>query len=222
MSNRLTKGQALVGSLTADVGITATSGLTASSGNITATVGNVVATIGDVKASASTGAGWFPYGVYTDTGGACRSKVIVIPISNITGTSDTDSGVDLPSNGIVRDAWLKITTAASNSQTLSVGLLSADAGTTNGFLSLVAVGTTGVKQGWATLSSTGTNAQLSVLSITRGPYLVDAVAGSTGAQYFIPKYYSIDTKSTALSVSYSVSAVSTAIVGNIFLKVDAV
>jgi hypothetical protein len=136
-----------------------------------------------------------------------------IPFSQ--NTSETDTGLNLPSTALVIDSVIEVTTAVAAS-TIDVGTLSSESGgDANGFIDGVSCASTGLVLPAAVL--TAGNTVSSWTSSTYGALLQDLVtavttSGLTGT--FNRKNYAADAN-TAKSISYSTSA--HAIAGNIHI-----
>jgi hypothetical protein len=69
-------------------------------------------------------------------------KIAVLSIAG-GSTAEQDSGFSLPTNGVVHDIWVKITTASTAAGTLSVGLISTTSGDADGFIASLGSSSTG-------------------------------------------------------------------------------
>ena len=70
-----------------------------------------------------------------------RDHLLVLPFG-VSDNSETDTGIDLPANMLVKDAFIRVTTVDAT-ETLDVGLLSSESGgDADGFLLLCSVGCT--------------------------------------------------------------------------------
>lgn len=118
-----------------------------------------------------------------------REGWVKIALTAPADGSETDTGTDLPSDAIVTDVLLNVTTPESTgtTKTIDVGLLSGESnGDADGFLDGVSVASAGWVKG--TLASGGQ---------TLGALLRTDESGSSA---FVPEPHIID---TAVSVSYT-------------------
>lgn len=110
--------------------------------------------------------------------------VKVIPVRRVAATTETDSGVDLPTKGIVWDVFLDVVTveATGATKTVDVGLLSSETGgDADGFLDGASVATTaGIKRGTITATD-GTNQNYVAAAPTLGALLRTGLLGSDAA-----------------------------------------
>lgn len=123
MSNRLTKGRALVGALTTSGALSVASGPLTASSTIFSGVGFTTASI--------------------------LTRHLRISVASLNGL-EVNTGVTIPLGSIVRDCYLHIKTqeATANTKTMSVGLLSTGpGGMTAGFLLNVGTASVGVVRG---------------------------------------------------------------------------
>jgi len=73
-----------------------------------------------------------------------KKNVMAVPFT-CTGTSEVDTGYDLPDSAVVHDVWVKITTASTASGTISVGLFSSSSGgDADGFIASLGTSSTGI------------------------------------------------------------------------------
>jgi hypothetical protein len=117
-------------------------------------------------------------------------RIVKITPGTTPDGSEEDSGIDLPTSGVVNEVYVNVTTAevTGATKTLDVGLLSGEAGgDANGFLAAVDVSSTGLKKG--TLVSTGQ---------TLGALLY---VDEDGAGTVVPEPHVLN--GTAVSVSYT-------------------
>jgi len=132
-------------------------------------------------------------------------KTLMIPFG--PNTSETDTGVDLPSNAVVLDVFVLVTQADAGI-TLDVGLLSTETGgDADGFLSGVSLANTGLVGGSVTITAGSNNTYAS--ATTYGAYLASFAAGQDvadgGDGIFAKKIFFTDSVE-AKSISYTCSA----------------
>lgn len=146
-----------------------------------------------------------------------RDHVLVLPFGASDAT-ETDTGIDLPANLLIKDALLKVTTADAT-ETLDVGILSSESGgDADGLLMLMDVANLGFVNPFPVVTN-GTNIDYNVHTSGRGALLkqgiagADAVATCGGVQ---PRFYRTD--GTAKSVTYTGSTGSDTAAGYIILS----
>lgn len=133
-------------------------------------------------------------------------KHLVIPVGHGDGTTENDTGFNLPATAIVEDVLVNVTTAEATggTKTLDVGLLSTETGgDANGFAAAVDVSSTGLKRPEGTFTA-GTN-ETYLSANTRGALLATAVAGAnvaTDVGTYAEKPFLTDSV-TAKSVSWT-------------------
>lgn len=109
-------------------------------------------------------------------------KTAVFRVTYATGTTETDTTFDLPSNGLVREVLVNVLTAEATgtTKTLDVGLLSSESGgDADGFLDGVSVAATGLVAAANTITTGANNTYFA--SSTLGVLLMDKVAGEDTA-----------------------------------------
>ena len=146
-----------------------------------------------------------------------RDHLLVLPFG-ASDNSETDTGIDLPANLLVRDAFIRVTTADAT-ETLDVGILSSESGgDADGLLMLMDVANLGFVNPFPVVTN-GTNIDYNVHTSGRGALLkqgiagADAVATCGGVQ---PRFYRTD--GTAKSVTYTGSTGSDTAAGYIILS----
>ena len=146
-----------------------------------------------------------------------RDHVLVLPFG-ASDNSETDTGIDLPANLLVRDAFIRVTTADAT-ETLDVGILSSESGgDADGLLMLMDVANLGFVNPFPVVTN-GVNIDYNVHTSGRGALLkqgiagADAVATCGGVQ---PRFYRTD--GTAKSVTYTGSTGSDTAAGYIILS----
>jgi len=151
-------------------------------------------------------------------------RELVIPFT--PQTSETDTGIDLPSKAAILDVFVEVTTADSG-ETMDVGLLSSETGgDADGFLDGVAMDSTGLVSGGITptITTGANNTYLASVARTIGVLLadLDVVAGEDvanggdGACVFERKVHLSDSV-TAKSVSYTHSGTADTAAGYIHI-----
>ncbi len=194
MSNRLSKGEVLVGALKADTDITA---------------------LDDVRgATVTSSSGGVSFK------GLAALKVAAIAIVSTGGTSETDSAFDLPADGIVYDVFGKITTASSAGGTILVGLLSSSSGgDADGFMVDVSTSSTGDIRGRFSSSTSGAAGDF-ITGNTRGDLLSVHATGTTAADD--PGMYAEKphccSSITAKSVTYTLNSTGATVAGYIYIS----
>lgn len=135
-----------------------------------------------------------------------RHQTLVLPFLFNAGATETDTGVDLPANCLVKDAHLRVTTVDAT-ETVDVGILSSESGgDADGFLVGMALDTAGFVNAYGVVTS-GTNIDYVVHTSGYGALLkqgiagADAVATVGGVQR---RYHRTD--GTAKSISYTPSS----------------
>jgi hypothetical protein len=127
--------------------------------------------------------------------GVPNIRCLRIPLTDISGTSEIDTGVDLPARSVVLNVFLDVTAAeaTATTKTIDVGLKSSESGgDADGFLDGLSTAATGVKKG--TLASAGQ---------TLGALLrVD----ESGAGVLVPEPHMT---ATAVSVTYTLGEAAT-------------
>lgn len=196
--NQITRGKAKVGQLTVADDLTV-AGAATITGNTTIT-GNLSVT------------GTFDQGTAT-------LKVVRIPIGAKT-VGEKDTGVDLPTKGIVYDVFLDITTKedTANTKTIDVGLKSGEVGgDADGFLDGVSTAAAGVVRGNPVYTAGGNETYLSDTTtgaLRRIAYEAGSnVAGDVGTYAEMPHILN----GTAKSVTYTLGAQHTELVADIVI-----
>jgi len=111
--------------------------------------------------------------------GRATYKLRALTFADAGSTVEQDTGFDLPTNGIVRDVFLKITTASSAGGTIHVGLLASESGgDADGFLTSVGTSSTGTFRGEITATATG-DARFMITGSKRGAFLAVWSSGTT-------------------------------------------
>ena len=136
-----------------------------------------------------------------------------------TASAETDTGFDLPSDAVIRNAFLYVQTAEA-SETVDVGILStATTGDADGILDGVSMATAGWVFPTATHSATGKKWD----STTWGAYMRHFVAGTNstipGVFAMKPSGYQV-TSAHGKSVSYTGSSTSSTWVADLYLVFD--
>lgn len=184
MSNRLTKGTGLVGSLVADTDITATSDMAARS--VTSSSGGMLWTVTSTQTVAH--------------------KVAGIAFASVA-TSEVDSGFDMPDSALVTDVYVKITTASSAGGTMSVGLITTSSGDADGFIVSLGTSTTGLFWPGATITSATSGD--TVTGCYRGALMANYSTGTTQDEFgnYTPKAFRTESM-LEKSVSYTFNSTS--------------
>ena len=142
------------------------------------------------------------------------NKRIVGAVGNIkvltaefgASTSETDTGIDLPSNALVLDAFLEVETADTGI-TLNVGTKSTETGgDADGLITGASVASAGLVPAGVTATAGANETYFS--ACTYGALLADFVAGSDTAGdvgTYARKYYPTDAN-VAKSITYTASA----------------
>lgn len=149
---------------------TACDGITATAAEINTACDGVTATAAEINTQCDLSA----------TGALV--KCVKYAIAAAPDGSEQDTGVDLPTGGIVLDCFVNVTTAEATgaTKTLDVGLLAGESGgDTNGFLAAIDVSSTGLKRGVATITAGGSETYFA--SSTRGALFASLTAGSDSA-----------------------------------------
>jgi hypothetical protein len=145
-----------------------------------------------------------------------REHLLVLPFG-ASDNSETDTGIDLPANLLVKDAYIKVSTTDSD-ETLDVGLLSSESGgDADGFVLLTSVASSGYVNPWPVVTS-GTNIDYVVHTAGYGAYLKQGIAGADAVATvggFARRYHVTD--GTAKSVTYTGSSGSDTAAGYICL-----
>lgn len=135
-------------------GATMTNPMTPTRGKIEFDVQDTYNTI-DIQVQAPGGqwlgvAGIVPSGpneILIDTGEKLQHYVIPFSIADTTATTETATGIVIPSNGAVQPCPLLRVTAVDATETIDVGTLSTDSGDADGFLVTASVATLGLVKG---------------------------------------------------------------------------
>lgn len=122
-----------------------------------------------------------------------------IAFTTTANTNAVSTGYTFPANAVLRDAWIKVTTADSG-KTISVGN---GAGSANEYLATITIGTTGVKI-----------PSLVAGSVTLGSSLIETVTNSGSATHSARVPASVG----GIAVSYKTSAAATT-AGYIYLVI---
>lgn len=145
-----------------------------------------------------------------------RDHVLVVPFG-ASDNAETDTGIDLPANLLIKDALLKVTTVDAT-ETLDVGILSSESGgDADGLLMVMDVANLGFVNPFPVVTN-GANIDYNVHTSGRGALLkqgiagADAVATCGGVQ---PRFYRTD--GTAKSITYTGSTGSDTAAGYIVL-----
>lgn len=147
-------------------------------------------------------------------------SVVKIPVvvADYTAATEMDTGFDLPANSVVLDAWLNVVTVDAT-ETVDVGTDSNHSGDANGFIALGSLATAGFVYPDAVVT-TGTT-ETYYASSTRGALLCNFHAGvddgNCNQGVYHPKPYNVGT--TAMSVTYTVTAGTDTAVFDIFLLI---
>lgn len=134
-----------------------------------------------------------------------RDHVLVVPFG-ASDNAETDTGINLPANLLIRDAFIKVTTIDAT-ETLDVGILSSEAnGDADGFVLATSVGTSGYVNQFGVVTN-GTNIDYVAHTAGKGAFLKQGIAGAdavTTVGGVQPRYYVTD--GTATSITYTGSA----------------
>lgn len=146
-----------------------------------------------------------------------REFVFVMPFG-ANDNSELDSGLDLPvANMLVKDAYLRVSTADST-ETIEIGILASESGgDADGFVDAASVGTAGYVNLWPTVTG-GTNIDYHDATAGFGVFLSQSIAGADAVATvggFERRYYRTD--GTAKSLSYTGSAGSDTAAGYLYL-----
>ncbi len=146
-----------------------------------------------------------------------RNHTLVVPFG-ASDNAETDTGIDLPANLLIKDALLKVTTVDAT-ETLDVGILSSESGgDADGLLMVMDVANLGFVNPFPVVTN-GTNIDYAVHTSGRGALLkqgiagADAVATVGGVQQ---RFYRTD--GTAKSITYTGSSGSDTAAGYIVLS----
>ena len=146
-----------------------------------------------------------------------RDHLLVLPFG-VSDNSETDTGIDLPANMLVKDAFIRVTTTDAT-ETLDVGLLSSESGgDADGFLLLCSVATAGFVDPNPVVTG-GTNIDYLVHTSGYGALLKQGIAGADAVATvggFARRYHRTD--GTAKSVTYTGSSGSDTAAGYIYLQ----
>lgn len=133
-------------------------------------------------------------------------------------TAEQTSSFTFGANDVVQSFLVKVTTAASSTNVMHIGLT----GTPTGFVSSLPVGSTGVKALLAAVSSSGSSPSwfysASYLGVLLGGYNAGTTEGSTGlnsAGAWVGKMYACD-GSTEKRLSWSLNSTQTAFAATIY------
>lgn len=147
--------------------------------------------------------------------------VKILPIKRVQATTETDTGFDLPTKGIVWDVFLDVVTAeaTAGTKTVDVGLLSSESGgDADGFLDGAVNSAIAVVRGSITVTD-GTNQNFIAAAPTLGALLRSGVLGTDAAgeaAALIKTPHVLN--GTAKSVTYTLGANNmTEFVGNIIV-----
>lgn len=169
-----------------------------------------VARVGSIACD-TTGGVWFDQD---------RAKHQIKAISfTSSSTAETDTTYDLPSSCIVRDVWLKLTTASSAAGTMNVGLLSSESGgDADGFVVSISTTSTGIR--YPTFTHTEATSGDIITGNKRGLLLSAHATGTTdlGSWGFYSQKAHPSDLVTAKSVTYTVSATAGGPAGTIFIE----
>lgn len=151
-------------------------------------------------------------------GGIGTLKIIEVPVARAGG--ETDTGIDLPTKGVVLDVFVDVTTKEDTqaTKTIDVGLKSTEVGgDADGFLDGVSVAAAGVIRGGPVFTAGGNETYLS--DTTRGAlfrtvYEAGAnVAGDVGTYH--ERFHVMN--GTAKSLSYTLGGAMTELVASIYV-----
>jgi hypothetical protein len=134
-------------------------------------------------------------------------RVVKIPLT-LRSTGAHDTGVDLPTAGVVLDIWLDITTAEStgSTKTINVGLLAGEAGgDADGFIA-----------GASTAAAVTVKPVLTNGAVTLGVLLKETLTGSGSATMLTRGVHVLN--GTAKSVVYTLASTHTEVAGNIYIS----
>ena len=112
-------------------------------------------------------------------------KTKVLPIGFADGTTENDTGFDLPANGLLQDIWVNVKTAEATGTTksISVGLLSSESGgDADGFIRVLNVASVGLVHP-EIFVTTGLN-ETFYADRTYGALLLNFLAGTDAANDF--------------------------------------
>ena len=148
-----------------------------------------------------------------------RDHMLVVPFG-ASSASEVDTGIDLPANLLVKDAFIKVTTTDAT-ETLDVGILSSESGgDADGFVLLTDVATAGYVNQFPVVTG-GTTIDYVVHTSGKGAFLKNGIAGADavatvgGVQ---PRYYVTD--GTAKSITYTGSTGSDTAAGYVVLLIS--
>ena len=134
-----------------------------------------------------------------------RDHMLVVPFG-VSDNTETDTGIDLPANLLIKDAFIKVTTIDAT-ETISAGILSSESGgDADGFVLGTSVATAGYVNQFGVVTG-GANIDYVVVTAGKGDLLKQSIAGADavatvgGVQ---PRYYVTD--GTAKSITYTGSA----------------
>lgn len=134
-----------------------------------------------------------------------RDHVLVVPFG-VSDNSETDTGINLPANLLVRDAFIKVTTTDAT-ETLDVGILSSETnGDADGFVLATSVANAGYVNQFPVVTG-GANIDYSVHTAGKGAFLKQGIAGADAVATVggvEPRYYVTD--GVATSITYTGSA----------------
>ena len=146
-----------------------------------------------------------------------RDHLLVLPFG-ASDNSETDTGIDLPANLLVKDAFIRVTTEDAT-ETLDFGILASESGgDADGFGMVLSVATAGYVNMWPVVTN-GSNIDYHVHTSGYGALLKNGIAGADavatvgGVQR---RYHRTD--GTAKSISYTGSAGSDTAAGYLFLQ----
>ena len=175
----------------------------------------------DISVLTSTGEAFFYQDVSYNVGRLEINPVqldytLVVPFGASDNT-EVDTGFDLPSGLLVKDAYIKVTTTDSG-ETLDAGLLSSESGgDADGFVLLTSVATSGYVNPWPVVTG-GTNIDYLVHTAGYGALLKQGIAGADAVATvggFARRYHATD--GVAESITYTGSSGSDTAAGYICL-----
>jgi hypothetical protein len=139
-----------------------------------------------------------------DTRRMQQTYVLPFSIADTTATTETNTGIAIPTNGAVQPNPLLRVTAIDATETIDVGTLSTDSGDADGFLAAAAVGVLGLVKGSLLASGATLGALLFVLD--------SANAGDDAPEQ--------DVASAGKDITYTLTAGSDTAKGFIYLPIN--
>jgi len=145
-----------------------------------------------------------------------REHILVVPFGASNAT-EVDTGIDLPANLIIKDAFIKVSTTDSG-KTIDLGILSSESGgAANGLVLATSVATSGYVNQYGVVTN-GTNIDYVVHTAGRGAFLKQGIAGADAIATVggvMPRYYVTD--GVAKSITYTGSSGSSTAAGYMVL-----